>query len=169
MGVIHEHGHVVSGVRIIATLEPSGHIRGIPERRKEPARFEAERDADPSAKQKIGEIVRPPEFAAQEIFSVLVPHGRCDTRCVEVRSDDPHVCRVMPNADHRRALRCVRARGAIGQCSPELVVDVEHEMVWRELEEEPGFRFAVGVQRAVVVEMILREIRERRDAECQGV
>src|SRR5215470_10121963 len=56
---------------------------------------------------------------------------------------------------------------AIGvELGPLLVVEIRDDgAVWHEVVEQPGFRGEVALHRAVIVQVIAREVRERHDVE----
>ncbi len=159
MRIVHEHHERLS---LVDALEATGHLGGRFQTTHQDVEPDAKREGAPGGHQRIAHVVRARErerdlgllFGRQEAEGRGIPR-RPFVHCPDHRPVGPaYGPDVVERGGEPRATQ---------------VVYVHHPRSYFEIREEPTLDRPVLVERPVIVEVVLREIGERRDREPQRV
>jgi hypothetical protein len=162
VGVVDHDEHLVSG--LAAALQASGHGRRRAQRREPRVERHAAGEADPQRDEQVLQVVSADQGGAQLAQLASQVHRRGEPRGV-----DANVARRELGGEPGRRHAQDLALRALAERSAERSVHTDHRVTRRELDEEPRLGGAIGLHRAVEIEVVLGQVGEGRDLEGQRV
>ena len=145
-------------------LEPAGHGSGILQRFRDIGRGDAEHEADTERRHDVGNVEAPDERVGERDF--LAANGQHDVgsrhAVVDLHGMDSR--RLVKAGRHHHVARLHATAVKLG--SP-LVVDADNAAGRVIVREQQRLRLEVRLERVVVVEVVLRQVGERRHRETR--
>ena len=145
-------------------LEATGHGAGVLQRFRDIGRRNAQHEADAERRHDVGNVEAPDERVGERDF--LAADGQHD---IGFR----HAVIDLHGVDSRRLVKAgrhhhvARLHATAVKLGAPFVVDADDAASWVIVREEQGLRLEVRLERMVVVEVVLRQVGERRHRETR--